>query len=173
MSCSGLENVPASVATNWLAGCRSDVDRVVEWEETGYISVAQVDRLAERTHTPLGLLYLSKPPEDKLPIPDFRTRHTQVAPLRPSLDLFETVYAMQRRQDWMRDDLIEIGAEPLEFVGAYSREHDPVIVANAMRDVLGIVDNWAEERRILDCRASGSSGANWMLLAFSSFLTGS
>ncbi len=121
-----------------------DVDHVIEWEETGNISVAQVDRLAERTHTPLGLLYLSKPPEDKLPIPDFRTRHTQIAPLRPSLDLLETVFAMQRRQDWMRDDLIEIGAEPLEFVGAYSRAHDPVIVANAMRDALGIVDDWAE-----------------------------
>ena len=88
------------------------VDRVVEWEETGKISVAQADRLAERTHTPLGFLYLSKPPEDKLPIPDFRTHHTQAAPLRPSLDLLETVYAMQRRQDWMRDDLIEIGADP-------------------------------------------------------------
>lgn len=120
------------------------VDRVVEWEETGSISVAQADKLAERTHTPLGFLYLSKPPEDKLPIPDLRTRPTQTARLRPSLELLETVYAMQRRQDWMRDDLIEIGAEPLEFVGAYNRTHDPVIVANAMRDTLGITDDWAE-----------------------------
>ena len=121
-----------------------NVDRVVEWEETGKISVVQADRLAERTHTPLGLLYLSKPPEDKLPIPDFRTRHTQAAPLRPSLDLLETVYAMQRRQDWMRDDLIEIGAKPLEFVGAYNRAHNPVVVANAMRNTLRITDDWAE-----------------------------
>ena len=120
------------------------VDRVVEWEETGNISVAQADRLSERTHTPLGLLYLSEPPDDKLPIPDFRTRHTHAVPLHPSLDLLETVYAMQRRQDWMRDDLIEIGAEPLAFVGAYSRAQNPVIVANAMRDVLGITDDWAE-----------------------------
>ena len=121
-----------------------NVDRVVEWEETGNISVAQADRLAERTHTPLGFLYLSKPPEDKLSIPDFRTRHTQAAPLHPSLDLMETVYAMQRRQDWMRDDLIEFGADPLGFVGAYGLAHSPVKVASAMRDVLGITDNWAE-----------------------------
>ena len=121
-----------------------NVDRVVEWEETDNISVAQADRLAERTHTPLGFLYLSKPPEDKLSIPDFRTRHTQAAPLHPSLDLLETVYAMQRRQDWMRDGLIEIGAEPLEFVGAYNRAQNPVVVANAMRDTLGITDDWAE-----------------------------
>ena len=89
------------------------VDRVVEWEETGNISVAQADRLAERTHTPLGLLYLSKPPEDNLPIPDFRTRNTEAPPLRPSLDLLETVYGMQRRQDWMREELIRKGTDPL------------------------------------------------------------
>ena len=56
----------------------------------------------------------------------------------------ETVYAMQRRQDWMRDDLIEFGADPLGFVGAYGLAHSPVKVASAMRDVLGITDNWAE-----------------------------
>ena len=120
------------------------VDRVVEWEENGNISIAQADRLAERTHTPLGLLYLSKPPEDNLPIPDFRTRHVDTSALRPSLDLLETVYAMQRRQDWMRDDLIESGAEPLEFVGGFSRTYSHVDVASAMRDVLQIPDGWAE-----------------------------
>ncbi len=121
------------------------IDRVVEWEETGNISVAQVDRLAERTHTPLGLLYLSKPPDDILPIPDFRTRHADALPLRPSVDLLETVHAMQRRQDWMREELIRNGAEPLEFVGGFSRTYGHVEVASAMRDVLRIPDGWAED----------------------------
>ena len=122
-----------------------NIDRVVEWEETGSISVAQADRLAERTHTPLGLLYLSKPPEDKLPIPDFRTRHVDTSPLRASLNLLETVNAMQRRQDWMRDDLIESGEEPLEFVGAFSRKSSHMEVASAMRDVLRMPIGWAED----------------------------
>ena len=119
------------------------VDRVVEWEETGNISVAQADRLAERTHTPLGLLYLSMPPKDNLPIPDFRTRHTEDPPLRPSPDLLETVYAMQRRQDWMREELIRNGADALQFVGAYDLAQNHVQVASAMRDVLGISIGWA------------------------------
>ncbi len=119
------------------------VERVIEWERTGNISIAQADRLAERTHTPLGLLYLSKPPEDNLPIPDFRTRHADASSLRPSLDLLETVYAMQQRQDWMREELIESGAEPLEFVGACIRAQSHVNVASAMRNVLGIEVGWA------------------------------
>ena len=85
-------------------------ERVVEWERDGRISVAQADRLAQRTHTALGFLYLTEPPRDRLPIPDFRTRD-HLPP--PSSDLLDTVYHMQRRQAWMRDELIEAGVEPL------------------------------------------------------------
>ena len=128
---------------------RVALDRVVEWEETGRISIAQADRLAHRTHTPLGYLYLSKPPQDQddLSIPDFRTRHAGAPPSAPSLDLRETVHAMERRQAWMREELIEGGAEPLRFVGAFSPGHHHGEVASAMREVLGIADGWAEGLR--------------------------
>ncbi len=111
----------------------------------GKISIAQADRLAERTYTPLGYLYLSKPPEESLPIRDFRTRGDAL-PRRPSPNLLDTIYQMQRRQDWMRDDLIEGGADPLEFVGAYSLTDGYMEVAAAMRAALGLADGWAEER---------------------------
>jgi len=121
-----------------------DVDRVTGWEETGKISIAQADKLADRTYTPLGYLYLSKPPDESLPIRDFRTRGDG-PPKRPSPDLLDTVYQMQRRQDWMRDDLIEGGADPLEFVGGYSLTDSHMEVAAAMRVALGLADGWPEE----------------------------
>ena len=119
-------------------------ERVSRWEITGKISIAQGDRLAERTYTPLGYLYLSKPPEEPLPIRDFRTRGDGPT-TRPSLNLLETVYQMQRRQDWMRDDLIEGGTAPLDFVGAYSVDDSHTEVAAAMRAALGLANGWAEE----------------------------
>ena len=119
-------------------------ERVVEWESTGNISVAQADKLAKCTHTPLGFLYLSEPPDDSLPIPDFRSRQPGGTPARPSPDLLETVYAMQRRHGWMREDLIESGAQPLEFVGAYSIQDSHVEVADAMREALRLPDGWAK-----------------------------
>lgn len=136
----------AGISRDELA-CRMHVktERVREWEETGNITMAQADRLADRTHTPVGFLYLSKPPEDNLPIPDFRTRRADALAPRPSPDLLETVYAMQRRQAWMREDLIEGGAEPLGFVGAYSVAHNHREVASAMREALGIANDWAED----------------------------
>ena len=118
--------------------------RVLEWELDGTISVAQVDKLAKCTYTPLGFLYLEEPPDDRLPITDFRTR--EGAP-PPSPDLLETVYLMQRRQAWMRDELIEDGAEPLNFVGTYGLNSQPSHVANAMRETLQITYGWAETQR--------------------------
>lgn len=120
-------------------------ERVLEWEESGRISVAQADRVAHHTHTPLGFLYLPEPPEDRLPIPDFRKRRDDEI-LRPSPDLLETVYLMRRRQAWMRDELIEEGSEPLGFVGAYETSQDPHQVANALRDALQLERDWASRQ---------------------------
>ena len=81
-------------------------ERVKEWEKTGTLTFAQAKKLAHVTHTPEGFLYLNEPPEDRLPIPDFRTV-TDQSVRRPSPDLLDTVQMMQRRQAWMRDFLIE------------------------------------------------------------------
>ena len=116
-------------------------ERVLRWEDDGIISVAQVDKLAKCTYTPLGYLYSKEPPEDRLPITDFRTREGTPP---PSPNLLETVYLMLRRQAWMRDELIEEGDEPLEFVGAYGMETPPQRVAEAMREVLQLTGGWAE-----------------------------
>ena len=118
-------------------------EHVAQWEQTGKISIARIDNLAAKTYTPLGYLYLSEPPEERLPIRDFRTRGGD-APRRPSVDLLDTVYLMQRRQAWMRDDLIEGGADPLAFVGAYGLEDSHIEVATAMRSMLGLTAAWAE-----------------------------
>lgn len=116
-------------------------ERVLQWEDDGVISVAQVDKLAKCTYTPLGFLYSKEPPEDRLPIADFRTREGTPP---PSPGLLETIYLMQRRQAWMRDELIEEGAEPLDFVGAYGMETPTQRVAEAMREALQLTDGWAE-----------------------------
>ena len=121
-------------------------EAVAEWERSGSITIAQADRLAQRTHTPLGYLYLKEPPDDRLPIPDFRTLSNE-SPRHPSPDLLEMVYLMQRRQSWMRDELIEYGAGPLGFVGACEPDSSPRQVAEAMGDTLRLASDWASRER--------------------------
>lgn len=117
-------------------------ERVREWEESGQITRPQVDKLAHHTHTAVGFLYLPEPVEDRLPISDFRTAGDR--PLRrPSPELLDTVQLMQRRQSWMRDELIEKGNEPLEFVGSARLNAIPKEVAGDMRTRLGLELQWA------------------------------
>lgn len=118
-------------------------ERVHEWEQSGRISLSQADKLAHHTHTPLGFLYLPEPVDDRLPIPDFRTVGDR--PLRrPSPELLDTIQMMQRRQIWMRDELIEDGNGPLVFVGSQGLDESPERVAAAMRETLGLEPHWAD-----------------------------
>ncbi len=96
----------------------------------------QLEAFAKATHTPFGYLFLSEPPEEPVPIPDFRTvRDVRIR--RPSPDLLDIVYLCQHRQDWYCDFARAQGEEPLPFVGAATVQDDVVQTAAAIREALG------------------------------------
>lgn len=108
-------------------------------------TLRQIEELAKVTSTPLGYLFLSEPPDERLPIPLFRTHG--VEPLRrPSPDLLETVQTMERRQAWMRDYLIEQGNEPFTFVRSEQISNDPKSIARQIRRLLGLDEQWAAKQ---------------------------
>jgi Zn-dependent peptidase ImmA (M78 family) len=106
----------------------------------------QLEKLAKETATPLGYLFLSEPPEERLPIPHFRTLGDQTA-RHPSPDLLETVHTMERRQAWMREYLAEQGEEPLPFVRSAKIEDEPQQVARKVREALELPEAWAASQR--------------------------
>lgn len=117
--------------------------KISEWEsEETQPTLRQLEDFAKKTLTPLGYLFLADPPDIHLPIPDFRTVQQDAAP-RPSPNLLETVYAMLRRQDWMREYLIEQGQPPLRFVGEATPGDPASQVAARMREALGVGAAWA------------------------------
>jgi Zn-dependent peptidase ImmA (M78 family)/transcriptional regulator with XRE-family HTH domain len=105
-------------------------------------TLKQLESLAKATRTPLGFFFLNDPPEEILPIPHFRTLNNGV-PVRPSPELLDTVHAMQRRQNWMREYLVEQGHKPQRFVRSAHPGGDPVNTAQQMRQLLGFGDEWA------------------------------
>ena len=120
-------------------------DQLRDWESSGRISLAQADRMAHHTRTPLGYLFLKAPPEEDLSIPDYRT-FAGAVPARPSPDLLDTIHLMTRRQAWMRDELVEAGADLLPFVGNSRHESSSDAVAEAMRGAFSLPAGWAATR---------------------------
>lgn len=98
-------------------------------------TIRQLERFASTTHTPVGYLFLDKPPDEPLPLRDFRRRGTSVA-RTASADLLDTIYDCQRRQEWYRDFAVSTGAGEVPVVGALTIESDPVDGGRQLRDAL-------------------------------------
>lgn len=112
------------------------------WErEQKQPTFKQLEAFAKATHTPIGFLFLPEPPVEHMPIRDLRT--VVHGPARPSPDLLDTIYAMQRRQDWLREERLEGEAEALDFVGSARLTDDPSAIGQEMRRVAGLDDGWA------------------------------
>lgn len=105
-------------------------------------TMRQLEEFAVQTYTPLGYLFLPEPPEERLPIPDFRTVADRGV-ARPSPHLLDTIYAVQLRQEWMRGFLMGQGEPTLSFVGSRSLDADHGEVAREIRRTLGLQARWS------------------------------
>lgn len=106
-------------------------------------TLKQLESFAKATHTPVGYLFLPEPPEEEVPIPDYRTIRTK-AIQRPSPNLLDTLYLCQQRQAWYRDHARSLGEDPLPFVASVDLTSDIVATAANIRHALGFD---LEERR--------------------------
>ncbi len=108
-------------------------------------TLKQLEQFANKTHTPVGFLFLDEPPVETIPIPDFRTiRSRPVATGEVvSADLLDVIYACERRQEWYRDNQLLEGEPPLPFVGVANTTHGVDQIAGQMRAVL----SWTTESR--------------------------
>ena len=117
-----------------------------EWEN-GEIqpTFKQLEQLAKATHAPIGSFFLSQPLEEPVPLPDLRTVGNRFVG-RPSVDLLDTVYLCQQRQDWYREFARMEGEDPLPFAGSATPASDVESTASRMRAALGLE---LEERRAM------------------------
>ncbi|HQR53305.1 MAG TPA: ImmA/IrrE family metallo-endopeptidase [Burkholderiales bacterium] len=117
-----------------------------QWEEGTLLpTLRQLEEFARAVHVPIGYLFLPRPPEEALPIPDFRTLANRVV-TRPSPNLLDTIYLCQQRQDWFRDYARVHALTPLAFVGSVRIQDSPERVAEAMRQALDL--SIAERQRL-------------------------
>lgn len=114
-------------------------------------TLKQLQDFAKATGVAFGYFLLPQPPAWALPVPDFREGF-RGAPT-PSANLVAVLGQSQRRQDWYRDYVLGLGAEPLEFVGS-AADLEPVEAAAEIRRALSFEvasrhGTWADTRKAL------------------------
>ncbi|MCY0902105.1 MAG: ImmA/IrrE family metallo-endopeptidase [Firmicutes bacterium] len=98
-------------------------------------TVKQLEKFSRATHTPIGYLFLEKPPEEYIPIPDYRTIG-DISVMKPSVDLLDTLYLCQQRQEWYRDFALKNRQDRIPFVKSVDVGAPVVEVARQMRTIL-------------------------------------
>ena len=106
----------------------------------------QAQHIAQVLHIPFGYLFISRPPEEMLPIPDLRTIGDHPVG-RLSTDLRDLLLDVLRKQDWYKDYLLEQGAEPLSFIGRFGLKADAKVIAEDLTKTLGLTIADREQAR--------------------------
>ncbi len=128
-----------------LMGLARKFPKLAEWQAgRSAPTLRQLESLARSTWTPLGYFFLPEPPVEDLGLKDFRTMRDRPV-TRPSPNLLDTVFAMRRRQEWLREELIEQGQSPLPIVGSASTTDSPERLAARIRKALGLGESWASK----------------------------
>jgi Zn-dependent peptidase ImmA (M78 family) len=116
-------------------------------------TLKQLEKFARATYTPMGFLLLKEPPDERLPVPDFRTI-PKGASSRPSPNLLDTIFLCEQRQEWFRGYMQSIGSDPHPFVGSLNLKTDIVKAAKLMREQLRFdldsrseMSSWSEALR--------------------------
>jgi transcriptional regulator with XRE-family HTH domain len=130
-----------------LAGRGRQADRSVEslrvrfpkyelWERgEATPTLKQLEAFAKTTYVPMGYLFLPRPPEERIPIPDLRTVANRELG-QPSPNLLDTIYLCQQRQVWYPDYARAMGERARGFVGSVRRNVPIEQVAEKTRRAL-------------------------------------
>lgn len=116
---------------------RNRFNKLQDWiEGSRQPTFKQLEAFAKATYTPIGYLFLSAPPHEEVPIPDFRTIAGK--PIgKPSANLLDTIYLCQQRQEWFHDYAISTGLPPLASIGSAKITDSVVATAGRISQALG------------------------------------
>lgn len=110
--------------------------KLSEWEDgEQQPTLKQLESFARAVHVPMGYLFLPEPPNEPMPIPDFRTFSGRSL-TQPSPNLLDTIYACQERQSWYQE-YARITRQPrCSFVGSATVDTPHRRVADSIRQTL-------------------------------------
>ena len=117
------------------------LSRLREWEQgRAHPSFKQIQKIAQKFYVPLGYLFLPEPPQEQLPIPEFRTIANQEL-MRPSSALLAVLHDAQLKQSWLK----EIREEEQAPAILTTSDADPVAHIEQLRAQTTTYENFLSE----------------------------
>ena len=94
--------------------------KYIEWERgEAKPTFRQIEGIAKKLHIPIGYLFLSEHPAEAELTVDLRSFKDSLKK-EFSLELQDVIVDAIKKQDWYRDYVKELGAEPLNFIGKFN-----------------------------------------------------
>ncbi len=117
---------------------RQKVETVEQWlQGSASPTFVQAQTLAKRLHVPFGYLFISEPPTEDLPLPDFRRMPDGDTP-KPSADLLDVIADVLRHQEWYREFRLGNDGQPIPFVGRFDAQAPVAEVAADISESLDL-----------------------------------
>jgi len=111
------------------------VEKLEEWEKgDNQPTIRQAQILAKAYKRPFSILFLPEIPRDFQPLQDFRKNGSK--PLSTSSVFI--IREIQQKQSWISATNEENGEDKLPFVGRFSLNDNPKVIANDILQTLGI-----------------------------------
>lgn len=124
-----------------ISGFTTKNPKVLNWiEGKKQPTVKQLEDFSKKVYLPFGYLFLHEPPEEKLPIPFFRSFDTKGG---VSINIYDTIQILIQRQDWLKEYLKDNGFDKIPFIGRNKNTQNHKEIAANIREELGLSDNWA------------------------------
>ena len=90
--------------------------RAEKWiEQTEKPTFKQLEEFSKKVHVPFGFLFLKKNPIEEMPITFYRSNGQVVE--NPPIVIKDLVNELKKKQDWLKDYMLENDYGPLKFIG--------------------------------------------------------
>lgn len=106
----------------------------------------QAEKFAKRVYLPVNYLFLKAPIQEPLPLTMFRSKSKGIG----RLNVDDMVFMLDDRQVWLSSYLRGNNYDKVDYAGRLRGESNGAVVADKMREVLGLADDWALAHRDVD-----------------------
>ena len=120
---------------------KNENPRIASWlDGTSMPTIKQLESFSKQVCVPFGYLFLQTPPIETSPIPFFRGEAN-----KGNLDIntYDTVLALQKRQDWLADYLSDNDFESHAYVGSINNRMPISNIVSQIRSLINLPPTWA------------------------------